>query len=86
MLGYTLIKKSELPFYKDVHALIKKFPEYLEGIRRGEVHIKFLPKCKPMTKSEFIVASAHRLATAPDMTDSAYKDELTGKSEFPREE
>jgi len=46
MLGYTLIKTSELPFYKEVHALIERHPEYLEGKRKGVVHLAFDPGCR----------------------------------------
>jgi hypothetical protein len=39
----TVVKKDTLPFIKDVHRLIEKHPEYLEGIRAGVVHIGFNP-------------------------------------------
>jgi hypothetical protein len=40
---YIIMKASELPFYEDIHGLIEKHPEYLEGIIAGVVHIGFNP-------------------------------------------
>ena len=47
MFGMTIIRTAELPFYRDITALIKRNPEYLEGIRDGVVHLAFDPKRKP---------------------------------------
>lgn len=43
MFGLTIINERDLPFYRDVHRLIKKYPEYLDGIREGRVHLAFNP-------------------------------------------
>lgn len=42
-----IISDKDLPFYREVHRLIKKYPKYLKGIREGKVHIKFRPGCAP---------------------------------------
>ena len=47
MFGIEIVKSSELPFYREVNRLIKKYPEYQEGIQKGLVHIKFRPGCAP---------------------------------------
>jgi len=49
---YELVPKSELPFHKDVNYLIKRHPEYLQGIRDGVVHIRFNAKHSPFPKHE----------------------------------
>jgi hypothetical protein len=43
MFGRVIIKEKDLPFIRDVHRLIKKYPEYLDGIREGRVHVAFDP-------------------------------------------
>lgn len=50
MIPYTIVDKRTLPFIKDIHVLIKKHPEYLEGIRQGVVHIGFNPGHSPKPK------------------------------------
>jgi ribosomal protein L7/L12 len=50
--GYTFVKKSDLPFYEEVHRLIEKHPEYLEGIKQGTVHIRFGANQSPFPKRE----------------------------------
>lgn len=48
MFGFTMVRETELPFYREVHRLIEKNPQYLDGIREGTVHLKFRPKCAPV--------------------------------------
>ena len=84
MFGLTIIKTADLPFYREIAALIKRHPEYLEGIRDGVVHLAFDPKRKPkprvMTKEE--IEYAKGMAAAPrnafigsPMVAAAYRDE-----------
>ncbi len=44
---FIIMRKSELPFYKEVHRLIEKKPDYLDGIRKGIVSVGYHPNCKP---------------------------------------
>ena len=50
--NWIIVKKSEYPFFQEVNALIKKYPEYQEGIKQGIVHIKFLPGHSPHPKKK----------------------------------
>ena len=47
LFGYTLIKSDELPFHREVTRLIRENPTYLDGIRRGVVHLAFHPGQRP---------------------------------------
>ncbi|MFH2075135.1 MAG: hypothetical protein ABIJ57_07275 [Pseudomonadota bacterium] len=47
---WVTVKRKELAFHKEIDRLIKKHPEYLEGIEQGVVHISFNPGCKPKTE------------------------------------
>jgi len=43
----VIVKKSVLPFHKEVTRLINKHREYLDGIEKGVVHLHFDPNQKP---------------------------------------
>lgn len=47
---WITIRRQELAFHREIDRLIKKHPEYLEGIEKGIVHIKFLPGHAPNPK------------------------------------
>ena len=47
LFGYTLVRSAELPFHREVNRLIRDNPEYLDGIRKGIVHVAFNPGQKP---------------------------------------
>ena len=56
MIGpYIIVKKSQLPFIRDVHRIIKEHPEYADGIRAGVVHLAYNPGCKPESGSDRIL-------------------------------
>ena len=47
LFGYTLVRSAELPFHREVNRLIRDNPEYLDGIRKGIVHVAFNPGQRP---------------------------------------
>ena len=47
IFGYTPVRSSELPFHREVNRLIRDNPDYLDGIRKGIVHVAFNPGQKP---------------------------------------
>ncbi len=84
MFGLTIIRTSELAFYRDVHALIKRSPEYLEGIRAGVVHLAFDPGHAPQRpesegrrpgRSKLVYDKEKRTIVTVPMTESAYRAE-----------
>jgi hypothetical protein len=42
-----VVKKATLPFIQEVHRLIAKYPEYIDGIAAEVVHIGFNPGHAP---------------------------------------
>lgn len=54
---WIIMSKKELAFHREVDRLIKKHPEYLDGIEQGIVHIGFNPGCKP--KEPVALAAAY---------------------------
>ena len=86
MLGYRLIKESELPFYKEVHRLIDKYPEYLEGIKKGVVHLAFDPgQRQPIVEDHNLLREIFSqnppkgMKKAKPMTESEYRTELDAR-------
>jgi hypothetical protein len=49
---WVTVRRKQLAFHKEVDRLIKLHPEYLEGIERGTVHIKFRPGYCPNPKKK----------------------------------